>query len=191
MSRAVSEDFTKPGMSVLATAAIRVGPENSYCADAGRAGQLGAAVTAVRSAVLLTVPTLMVIQKPEEPMCVGGQGRILARQHRDRIDQPQARNALFKLAPHQSAFEGVSCRDLTIHNYDHDVDYPDVGCMFEPAIERSDASGGHGDVNRVTAGSGSTHSERFERLRREGGPLDGIQAWVALPDEREEMVPGC
>ena len=39
-------------------------------------------------------------------------------------------------------------------------------------------------------GSGITHSEHFERLRREGGPLDGVQAWVALPDEREEMDPG-
>jgi redox-sensitive bicupin YhaK (pirin superfamily) len=47
-----------------------------------------------------------------------------------------------------------------------------------------------GEVNWMTAGSGITHSERFERLRREGGPLDGIQAWVALPAEREEMPPG-
>ncbi len=47
-----------------------------------------------------------------------------------------------------------------------------------------------GEVNWMTAGRGITHSERFERLRKEGGPLDGIQAWVALPDEREEMEPG-
>ena len=43
-----------------------------------------------------------------------------------------------------------------------------------------------GEVNGMTAGSGITHSERFEQLRRQGGLLDGIQAWVALPDEREE-----
>ena len=47
-----------------------------------------------------------------------------------------------------------------------------------------------GEVNWMTAGSGITHSERFERLRAEGGPIDGIQAWVALPDGREEMDPG-
>jgi redox-sensitive bicupin YhaK (pirin superfamily) len=41
----------------------------------------------------------------------------------------------------------------------------------------------------MTSGSGITHSERFERLRQEGGRLDGIQTWVALPDEREEMDP--
>jgi redox-sensitive bicupin YhaK (pirin superfamily) len=43
----------------------------------------------------------------------------------------------------------------------------------------------------MTAGRGITHSERFEALRAHGGPLDGIQAWVALPDGREEKDPVC
>ena len=47
-----------------------------------------------------------------------------------------------------------------------------------------------GEVNWMTAGRGITHSERFERLRREGGPIDGVQLWAALPDGREEMDPG-
>ena len=47
-----------------------------------------------------------------------------------------------------------------------------------------------GEVNWMTAGSGITHSERFEQLRENGGPIDGIQAWVALPTEREEIDPG-
>jgi redox-sensitive bicupin YhaK (pirin superfamily) len=47
-----------------------------------------------------------------------------------------------------------------------------------------------GEVNWMTAGRGITHSERFERLRAQGGRLDGIQAWVALPNEREEVDPG-
>ncbi len=46
-----------------------------------------------------------------------------------------------------------------------------------------------GEVNWMTAGRGITHSERFERARREGGPMDGVQAWVALPDEHEETEP--
>ena len=46
-----------------------------------------------------------------------------------------------------------------------------------------------GEVNWMTAGRGITHSERFERARREGGPMDGIQAWVALPREKEETDP--
>jgi redox-sensitive bicupin YhaK (pirin superfamily) len=47
-----------------------------------------------------------------------------------------------------------------------------------------------GEVNWMTAGRGITHSERFERARREGGHMDGIQAWIALPKEKEETDPG-
>ncbi|MBS0377764.1 MAG: pirin family protein [Proteobacteria bacterium] len=46
-----------------------------------------------------------------------------------------------------------------------------------------------GEVNWMVAGRGITHSERFERARREGGALHGIQAWVALPNECEETTP--
>jgi redox-sensitive bicupin YhaK (pirin superfamily) len=46
-----------------------------------------------------------------------------------------------------------------------------------------------GEVNWMTAGRGITHSERFERARREGGRMNGIQAWVALPGEHEETEP--
>jgi redox-sensitive bicupin YhaK (pirin superfamily) len=45
------------------------------------------------------------------------------------------------------------------------------------------------EVNWMTAGRGITHSERFERARREGGPMHAIQSWVALPDRDEETAP--
>jgi redox-sensitive bicupin YhaK (pirin superfamily) len=45
------------------------------------------------------------------------------------------------------------------------------------------------EVNWMIAGSGITHSERFERARAQGDHLRGIQAWVALPDGQEEMAP--
>jgi redox-sensitive bicupin YhaK (pirin superfamily) len=45
------------------------------------------------------------------------------------------------------------------------------------------------EVNWMIAGRGITHSERFEKARAEGGPLHGIQAWVALPREYEETDP--
>jgi redox-sensitive bicupin YhaK (pirin superfamily) len=45
------------------------------------------------------------------------------------------------------------------------------------------------EVNWMIAGRGITHSERFEKARAEGGPLHGIQAWVALPNEHEETDP--
>jgi redox-sensitive bicupin YhaK (pirin superfamily) len=46
-----------------------------------------------------------------------------------------------------------------------------------------------GEVNWMTAGRGITHSERFDRLRQEGGDMHGIQAWVALPEADEETEP--
>ncbi len=46
-----------------------------------------------------------------------------------------------------------------------------------------------GEVNWMTAGSGITHSERFEKARAHGDLLHGIQAWVALPTEDEECAP--
>ncbi len=45
------------------------------------------------------------------------------------------------------------------------------------------------EVNWMTAGSGITHSERFEKARAVGDHLHGIQAWVALPTANEETDP--
>jgi redox-sensitive bicupin YhaK (pirin superfamily) len=47
-----------------------------------------------------------------------------------------------------------------------------------------------GAVNWMTAGKGITHSERLEHTRMHGALMHGIQAWVALPNEAEEIDPG-
>jgi redox-sensitive bicupin YhaK (pirin superfamily) len=47
-----------------------------------------------------------------------------------------------------------------------------------------------GAVNWMTAGRGIVHSERSEAASRaSGGPIHGLQAWVALPVEAEECDP--
>jgi len=46
-----------------------------------------------------------------------------------------------------------------------------------------------GEMNWMVAGSGITHSERFEQARREGAPLHALQSWVALPNGDEEVAP--
>lgn len=66
--------------------------------------------------------------------------------------------------------------------------------LFEGEIMHRDSVGSEqaiqpGEVNWMIAGRGITHSERFERARREGGRMNGIQAWVALPREHEETDP--
>jgi redox-sensitive bicupin YhaK (pirin superfamily) len=70
-----------------------------------------------------------------------------------------------------------------------------VSYLFEGAMTHRDSVGSSqvilpGEVNWMTAGSGITHSERFEDLRARGGTMHGIQAWVALPQADEETAPG-
>jgi redox-sensitive bicupin YhaK (pirin superfamily) len=48
-----------------------------------------------------------------------------------------------------------------------------------------------GEVNWMTAGRGIVHSERTgPELRATGSPIHGLQMWVALPEQKEEMEPG-
>ena len=66
--------------------------------------------------------------------------------------------------------------------------------LFEGGMTHRDSTGvtqeiRPGEVNWMTAGRGVTHSERFEALRAHGGRMNGIQAWVALPDAAEETDP--
>ena len=69
-----------------------------------------------------------------------------------------------------------------------------VTYLFDGEITHRDSLGVEqpirpGEVNWMTAGAGITHSERFDRMRVEGGDLHGLQAWVALPERDEESAP--
>lgn len=66
--------------------------------------------------------------------------------------------------------------------------------LFEGEMTHRDSTGvtqpiRPGEVNWMTAGRGVTHSERFEALRQSGGRMNGIQAWLALPEADEETDP--
>lgn len=71
-----------------------------------------------------------------------------------------------------------------------------VTYLFDGTIYHRDSLGSAlpirpGEVNVMTAGSGIVHSERTPAdVRSEGGPLFGIQAWMALPKPHEEQAPG-
>ena len=85
-------------------------------------------------------------------------------------------------------------READVRPHPH-IGLSTITYLFDGEIMHRDSVGSEqpvrpGEVNWMTAGRGITHSERFERLRDEGGPMDGIQAWVALPEAREEMDPG-
>lgn len=70
-----------------------------------------------------------------------------------------------------------------------------VTYLFEGVIRHRDSLGSDqlirpGDINWMTAGRGIVHSERTpEEERVSGCRLNGIQLWVALPDEAEEIDP--
>ena len=70
-----------------------------------------------------------------------------------------------------------------------------VTYLFEGAFLHRDSLGNAqlirpGDVNWMIAGRGIAHSERTPPdLRQSGGPLHGIQCWVALPLAHEEIEP--
>lgn len=67
--------------------------------------------------------------------------------------------------------------------------------LFEGEIMHRDNTGAAqairpGEVNWMTAGKGIVHSERTDPLKKAtGGPMHGMQAWIALPTEHEEIDP--
>ena len=85
-------------------------------------------------------------------------------------------------------------RSVDVRPHPH-IGLATVTYLFEGEVMHRDSVGSEqpirpGEVNWMTAGRGITHSERFERARREGDRMHGIQAWVALPEEDEELEPG-
>ena len=70
-----------------------------------------------------------------------------------------------------------------------------VTYLYEGEFEHRDSIGTHqmiypGEVNWMIAGRGVTHSERTsDKTRASASKLFGIQTWIALPEDREEMEP--
>lgn len=70
-----------------------------------------------------------------------------------------------------------------------------VTYLFAGAIDHRDSLGTFariepGAVNLMTAGHGIAHSERSPGDERAGGPeLSGIQTWLAMPEDKEEIDP--
>jgi redox-sensitive bicupin YhaK (pirin superfamily) len=90
---------------------------------------------------------------------------------------------------HLSVGQGI---DVRPHPH---INLATVTYLFAGAIDHRDSLGtfatiAPGAVNLMTAGSGIVHSERSPSAERALGPeLSGIQTWIALPDDAEEMAP--
>jgi redox-sensitive bicupin YhaK (pirin superfamily) len=85
-------------------------------------------------------------------------------------------------------------RGMDVRPHPH-INLATVTYLFEGAIEHRDSLGTRcviepGAVNLMTAGRGIVHSERSPASERPGGPaLYGMQTWLALPDDQEEIEP--
>ncbi len=70
-----------------------------------------------------------------------------------------------------------------------------VTYLYQGEFEHRDSIGTHqmiypGEVNWMVAGKGVTHSERTsDETRATRHKLFGIQTWIALPEQSEEMAP--
>ncbi|HZS63981.1 MAG TPA: pirin family protein [Xanthobacteraceae bacterium] len=85
-------------------------------------------------------------------------------------------------------------RDTDVRPHPH-IGLATVTYLFEGEITHRDSLGVEqvirpGAVNWMIAGGGIAHSERFDGVRKSGGPLHGLQAWVALPERDEEASAG-
>ncbi|WP_336974034.1 pirin family protein [Sphingobium aromaticiconvertens] len=91
-----------------------------------------------------------------------------------------------------AAFEGGEGLDVRPHPH---IGLATVTYLLEGEILHRDSLGSKqairpGEVNWMTAGSGIVHSERTDpAIRDQGQRLFGLQTWVALPREAEEVAP--
>jgi redox-sensitive bicupin YhaK (pirin superfamily) len=89
-------------------------------------------------------------------------------------------------------FDAAQAQDVRPHPH---IGLSTVTYLFEGAMIHRDSLGTErviepGAVNLMTAGRGIVHSERHDAtVKARGGPLFGIQSWVALPKGDEECAP--
>ena len=96
-----------------------------------------------------------------------------------------------RMGPHDMAAPIPRATDVRPHPH---IGLSTVTYLFEGQMTHRDSLGCEqvilpGALNWMTAGAGITHSERFDGMRDTGGHMDGIQTWVALPDNNEEDAP--
>lgn len=92
-----------------------------------------------------------------------------------------------------SAFEAGG-RNGDVRPHPH-IGLATVTYLFTGAMDHRDSLGTvqriePGAINLMTAGHGIVHSERVpEDVRRDGTEVEGIQTWLALPEDKEDQAP--
>ena len=100
----------------------------------------------------------------------------------------------FVFYDHMGPADFAPGKGLDVRPHPH-IGLATVTWLFEGSIRHRDSIGSLADitpgaVNWMTAGRGIVHSERTPpELRATGQRMHGIQVWVALPREQEEVEP--
>lgn len=100
----------------------------------------------------------------------------------------------FVFLDHMGPAEFRTGTGLDVRPHPH-IGLATVTYLFDGEITHRDSLGTFaairpGEVNWMTAGRGIVHSERTAAERRVGGDkLHGLQCWVALPSDKEEIEP--
>lgn len=145
----------------------------------------------------------MSAREADEPVCAERGALVIASRPRDlggfsvRRVLPAPRRRLVgpfvffdEMGP--ATFEPGAGMDVRPHPH---IGLATVTYLFEGEVMHRDSLGTAqmivpGEVNWMTAGRGIVHSERIPAAARErGARLHGIQVWVALPREHEEVEP--
>lgn len=129
-------------------------------------------------------------------LIIDGRPRDIAGFHVRRILPSMTRRLVgpFAFLDHMGPTRMPPGKGLDVPPHPH-INLATVTYLFEGEIEHRDSLGVHqsirpGAVNWMTAGRGIVHSERTSAEERaQGARLHGIQLWVALPAEHEEMEP--
>ena len=90
--------------------------------------------------------------------------------------------------------EFITGQGIDVQPHPH-IGISTVTYLFKGQFQHRDSTGANqsiepGEVNWMIAGKGVTHSERTSpKIRKNPSSLFGIQTWVALPTEAEDMPP--
>jgi redox-sensitive bicupin YhaK (pirin superfamily) len=107
---------------------------------------------------------------------------------------PQKMVGPFIFFDHMGPVRFQAGRGMDVRPHPH-IGLATVTYLFEGVLMHRDSLGtiqriAPGDVNWMTAGAGIVHSERTPHEDRAVGPrLHGIQTWLALPFQHEQVAP--
>ena len=110
-------------------------------------------------------------------------------------DKRRQRVGPFIFFDHMGPAEFAPGTGVNVRSHPH-IGLATVTYLFEGEILHRDSLGfvqaiRPGAVNWMTAGRGIVHSEKVtEEIMARGQRLHGLQIWVALPTEHEEIAPG-